>query len=103
MAAVRVVSQRPSEGNRRFPRLLRLLMLLVTLWPLVYLGLFMVVWFRLFFGLTASGSDPLSNFPVAFIVAHLATMLLSFVLMTVYWYLYIWQDAPPGSTAAQGT
>ncbi len=84
MAAVKVVSQRPSEVNRRFRRPLRLLMLLVTLWPLVYLGLFMFVWFRLFFGIMAPGSDPLSNFPVAFIVARLATMLLSFALLACY-------------------
>jgi hypothetical protein len=87
---------RESEGNEdmRFSKSQKTLLGLLTIWPLVYIVLFVGVWFATFSGilLSALGVPPLGLVAVCFIIpVHIATMLL-IVVMTVFWGIEVYED-----------
>jgi hypothetical protein len=84
MAEVRVVSRRPNKAGRRITRPLRVLLLVITLWPAVYMGIFLVIWFRLLLNILSPAPGTSPSFPIALFAAHLATMLISMGLIAFY-------------------
>lgn len=53
---------------------------LLSIWPIIYMGVFMAFMVLMVF----STHHPGGNFPEYFIVVHLLTMMLMFILMTIY-------------------
>jgi len=61
---------------------------ILTAWPLVYMGIFMLS----VFGMFLSGGHPATLFPfAALMVLHLLTMLLVVVLLVIY-IVYVFQS-----------
>lgn len=89
MVQVKVVSRRRVRRPGHLSRPASLLVLALTLWPLVYFGLFIVLWARIAFAVvaTAAPSPALPIAPgllVAFFVGQLLTMILGVALLTFY-------------------
>jgi hypothetical protein len=78
----------------QFSKSQKILIGFLTLWPPVYVAVFVMVWFGTFVGMTlaALGIPTPGLFGFCFIIPlHLATMLL-IVAMTVFWGIEVYRD-----------